>query len=169
MPDNPYAPPAVAVLPPAKQSIWTKELKSARTILIFVGVIQLIFGAFELTRIRSEFDKGIEAEVKERGPGFVVDRVKADELFEENKALIYGLGSFPLVLGVFFLVMAAIVFRFPVGVTLSSLIVYVVALVATAVVDPSQIAMGIPLKIIVIAVLAKAWKSARNARSLLPA
>jgi hypothetical protein len=169
MSDNPYATPAVAHLSPANQSVWNKELKSARTILIVVGVLQLIFGAFYLTQAREEFDKGLEAAVKARGPNLVVDRVEADRLFEENKGLVYGLGSFPLVLGVFFLVMAAIVSRFPVGVTLTSLIVFIVAHVATAVVDPSQIASGIVLKIIFIVILVKAYKSARTAKSLLAA
>src|SRR6187401_2511237 len=169
MSDNPYAPPAVALLSPANRSVWTKELKSARTVLIVVGVIQLLVGAFELSRARQEFDRGIEQAVKERGPEFVVDRAAADRLFDENKVLVYALVSIPVVLGVFFLVMAAIVFRFPVGVTLSSLIVYIVAHVATAVVDPTQIASGIILKVIFIVILVKAYKSARNARALLPA
>jgi hypothetical protein len=167
MSDNPYAPPSVAVLSPEKQTIWTKELKSARTILIVVGIIQLLLGVPSLTTVREDFDKGIEAEVKKEGPGYVVDQAKVDQLFEDNKALFYALGSIPTALGVFFLGMAALVFKFPVVVTLTSLIVFVLAHVASGILEPAEITHGIPLKIVFVVILSKAYKSARNAKALI--
>ena len=77
--------------------------------------------------------------------------------------MVYALYGVPLALGVFFLVMAMLVYRMPVGVTLSSLIVFIVAHVGDAVFEPSALLKGIILKVIFLMVLWKAWKSAKLA------
>lgn len=167
MSENPYAAPATAE--PAdlqrRQAIWTKELKSARTVLIIVGCIQVIFGAFFLSKVRSNFDEAVAAEVKKQGPEYVVDKELADAAFEEQKTLLYALNTLPLAFGIFLFVMAALVFKYPVGVTLASLLTFVTIHVADVVMDPAQIAKGILLKIIFVVVLWKAYKSARNAKA----
>jgi hypothetical protein len=81
--------------------------------------------------------------------------------------MLYGLNSIPAAAGVFFLIMATIVFRYPIAVTLSSLIVYIAAHIAFGIEDPTNLRKGIFLKILVIAVLWKAFQSARTAKAAL--
>jgi len=169
MSDNPYAAPSTPIVSPQQQAIYTKELKSARMILIVVGVIQLLFGIFYATQARSTFDEAVQEEVKAMGPGYQVDQAKLEAAWEERKGIMYAASAVPLILAVFFFVMAAFVYRKPVGITLTSLIVFVTAHVADAVVEPSQIYKGILLKIIFIAILWKAYQSARSAKAALAA
>ena len=163
MSDNPYAAPSAPITSPKNEAIYTKELKSARNILIVVGIIQLLFGAFYISQARKTFDEQVAAEVKGMGADYTVDKEKLDVAWEEQKSLWLGLCAVPVGLGVFFLVMAALVYRMPVGVTLTSLIVFVVAHLADAAFDPSSLLKGLILKIIFLSVLWKAWKSAKLA------
>jgi uncharacterized membrane protein YwzB len=163
---NPYSPPESTHLSPAKQALRTKELKSARIILIVVGVIQLLFAVYALYNIRSEFDKAVAAEVRSQGPGYVVDPELADAAFEENKATMYAANSVPLALGLVFLILSVFVYRYPVGVTLTGLILFILAHVGDAIVDPSQLFKGIILKVIFISILWKAYQSARSAKAI---
>lgn len=166
MSTDPYVTPASASvsLSPQKQAIWTKELKSARTILIVVGVLQILFGLFYLTQVKSQVEEASRKEIAS-SPGYVFDQQKFDEEFEKEKPMMYALASVPLVVGVFFLIMSALVFKFPVGVTLASLIVFVLVHLADAIYDPTAIARGIILKIIFLVVLWKAYQSAKKARA----
>ena len=128
-----------------------------------MGVIQILFGVFFLSKARSDFDEQVTQEVKNMGPEYVVDKERLESAWEERKTLMYALYGVPLVLGVFFLAMARLVYRKPVGVTLASLIVFVVVHVGDAIFEPATIFKGILLKIIFLVVLWKAWKSARTA------
>jgi hypothetical protein len=167
MSENPYAAPSTPIVSPQKQAIYTKELKSARTILIVVGVIQLLFGIYFMTQVRKTFDEAAQAEVSAMGSGYQVDPVLLEQAWEERKVIMYAATAVPLLLAVFFFVMAALVYRKPVGITLTSLIVFIAAHVADAVMEPSQIYKGILLKIIFIAILWKAYQSAKTARAAL--
>jgi hypothetical protein len=163
---NPYAPSAASVMAPEKRAIWTKELKSARTLLILVGVIQLLFGAYAFYTVRDQFDEAVRAQVAQQGPGYEVDQKAADQAFDDNKALVYGLTAVPVGLGVLFLILSVFVFRFPIGVTLTGLIVFVLAHLGDALVDPSSLLKGIILKVVFITGLWKAYQSARTATAL---
>ena len=167
MNENPYAAPSATIITPQQQAIYTKELKSARTILIVVGVIQLIFGIFYMTQVRETFDEAAAAEAKAMGPGFTVDPALLEQAWEDSKGMMFAATAVPLLLGGFFFVMAALVYRRPVGITLASLIVYVLAHVADAVVDPTTIVKGILIKIIFVAILWKAYQSAKAAKAAL--
>lgn len=61
--------------------------------------------------------------------------------------------------------MAALVFKYPVGVTLGSLITFITIHIADIAMDPSSIAKGILLKIVFVVVLWKAYKSAKTAKA----
>jgi ascorbate-specific PTS system EIIC-type component UlaA len=163
---NPYSPPESTHLSPAKQALRTRELKSARIILIVVGVIQLLFGAYSLFNLRAEFDKAVAAEVKTQGPGYVVDPELADAAFEEQKGTLYAANSVPLALGLVFIILSLFVYRHPVGVTLTGLILFILAHLGDAIVDPSSLLKGIILKVVFISILWKAYQSARSAKAI---
>jgi hypothetical protein len=138
------------------------ELKSARTLLIIVGVIQFLFGVWHVSQTRAQFDEAVDAEVRKQGAGFVVDRDLADLEFEKQKVVRYSLQGIPIALACFFFIMAGLVFKFPVGATLASLIVYVLFLIGDLLLDPSGIAQGIIPKIIFVALFWKAYRSASH-------
>ncbi|HEX2750946.1 MAG TPA: hypothetical protein VHM91_23265 [Verrucomicrobiales bacterium] len=166
MSDNPYATPETMTVTPERRAIWTKELKSGRVILIIVGIIQLLLGTLSLVNFKSDLEEQKKAEVAKM-PGYYFDQQSFDAGFEEQKVLLYGLGSIPVLIGIYFFIMAALIFKFPVGVTLSSLIVFVITNAVTAYFDPTSIAKGIILKVIFLAILWKAFQSARTAKSAL--
>jgi hypothetical protein len=165
--ESPYASPSssLSALALQKQSIWTKELKSARTVLIVVGVIQLLFGAFMFSRVRDNYYNAVKKEVAKQGPEFVFDKELADQHFDTQKTLIYAMNAIPIAFGVFLFVMAALVFKFPVGVTLTSLIAFVLIHAADVVVDPPSLVKGLIMKIVFVVVLWKAFKSAQAAKA----
>lgn len=167
MNENPYAAPTATIITPQQQAIYTKELKSARTILIIVGVIQVIFGIYYLTQVRETFDEAAAAEVKAMGPGYTLDPALLEQAWLDSKGKMYAASAVPLLLAVFFFVMAALVYKRPVGITLASLIVFVLAHVADAVVDPATIVKGILIKIIFVVILLKAYQSAKAAKAAL--
>jgi hypothetical protein len=68
-------------------------------------------------------------------------------------------GSF-LVVGIVFIICGVLVYRFPVACTVSSLVLYILAALATAALDPSTLAQGIVIKVIIIVALFKAVQAA---------
>lgn len=169
MPDNPYATPESMPRPvsPRNRIIWKRELRVARVILILIGLIQLGLGVYLVVRFKSSSEEASRAKVASMGPGYYFDQTKFEEEFEEVKVTAYARASIPALFGVYLLVMAALVFKFPVGATLSSVILCLLGHVADLFISQSAFYQGILIKILFIAILWKAFQSARTARAAL--
>jgi hypothetical protein len=134
------------------QAARSKQLKVARIILAFIGVITLAFAIYQIAAAPQIARNAIQAEMQKRGP-LIVDV----EAVVRNIRL---LGIINIVLGVLYLVFAVIVYLFPVAVTIVALVLYVGINVTNAVIDPHTIYQGLILKVVFIVCLAKAIQAA---------
>lgn len=109
-----------------------KKLRLARIIFFLVGGLTIIVNLFDISTIRSTFQQAVQKEIqKQGGPGMVqVDRAVLQR--EEDNAFALGCaldGAF-IFAGVIFLVLGALVYRFPVPVTIFGLVWYLLTLAA---------------------------------------
>ncbi len=85
-----------------------------------------------------------------------VEQVRQDAMI--SGYLIYGL---PALLGALFVVFGLIIKQYPVPITITSLVLYILAMAAFGLLEPASLATGIVIKIIVIFGLYRAIKAAR--------
>ncbi|MGE3805875.1 MAG: hypothetical protein AB7K24_14465 [Gemmataceae bacterium] len=157
--DDPFAPGAPKLGSLAQQARG-KKLDSARAILYVVGALFVILNLALLLNARNEMKQVIQKEVQKLGPGMIVDQAKAAEV--ENTGvrilrIIYG--SF-VALGVVFIIFGAMVKSYPVPITITALVLFLGYQALIVFFDPSNLAKGIILKVIVIVGLVKAIQAA---------
>lgn len=112
--------------------------------LLFIGVLTLAFNAFLFANATAEITKlGLQGEDFDRVLGLV--------------RLIYGAG---IALGVVFCVCGILVTKFPVPLTILSLVLYVGATAGFAFLAPASLLQGIIFKIIIIVALGKSVQTA---------
>ncbi len=169
MVENPYATPDSPAVTPQRKAIWTKELKSARTILILIGVLQLLGGIYAVSTAKSDAETAIRNSIASKGATYRFDQEKFEEFFEEQKMMIYGIASVPVITGACFCVMAILIFRFPIGATLSALLLYLALQGYGLWLNDGEISKAYILKIFFLIALVKAFQSARAARAAIPA
>jgi hypothetical protein len=153
--ENPFTPPAAPTLKPLgslAQSARGKELKQAQGILIAIGLLTLAISGFHLYNLPNEIAQAIEQ-----------NKIGADDVDRFRQAvtasgyLIYGL---PALLGVVFVIFGTIIKSYPVPITITSLLLYIVATVAFGFLNPAVLLQGLIMKIIIVVALARAIKAA---------
>ena len=143
------------------QSARKQSLRSARGILIFVGVMTALLNLFMLTQSESEVDQAIVAEL--RTAGLKESQVDKEVLTEARGGalrwvrLIYG-GA--IALGVVFVTLGAFIYRAPVAITVTGMVLYVAFTIVFAVMDPSSLVRGVIMKIIIVVAMVKAISAA---------
>lgn len=147
------------------------QLKQARIIFFLVGGLTIVMNIFDITQIRPNFQKAVEKEIqKQGGPGMVqIDRAILQT--EEDNAFLLGSaidGAFILT-GVVFLILGALVYRFPVPATIVGLVLYLLTqgaglLIVIAIGEPDFVkkyaSSGLYFKIFIIIGLIASIKSA---------
>jgi hypothetical protein len=143
------------------QSARTKQLKTARGILFFVGILTVIANAALVWFAQAVVDSQIEAELKTlRAQQMVIDQAAVDEFREQavrTTRLVNGIAVF---IGFLFIVGAVKVYSYPVPVTVTSLILYIGCWAVFGVLDPTTLARGWIIKLLVAAGLFKAVQAA---------
>lgn len=142
------------------QSARLKELNSARWALIIVGVLVIGVNIFEMVNLRSLVREAFQKEIRNLGPGAIVDQAQLRRL--EDSAVRIGtiIGAGAIVLGVVFLILGLLVRRFPVPITITGLVLFLIYQGALIVLDINNLYRGIILKVIVLVVLVKAIQAA---------
>ena len=143
------------------QAARTKQLKTARGVLYFVGVLTVIvnvaFCVFAEPIVNSQIDK----EVSDlRAQGMEIDEVKLAEIRKDairGTQVANGIGA---ILGVVFIACGAMVYKYPVPATILSLVLYIGSAAAFGALDPSTLARGWFIKIIIVVALFKAVQAA---------
>jgi hypothetical protein len=157
---NPYTrptAPAVKPLGSLAQAARGSELTQAQRILVAIGALTLAVNGFFLFNLQNEIQQAIQQ-----------NQIDPSEVEQVRQAatisgyLIYGL---PALLGLVFIVFGLIIKRFPVPITVTSLILYLLAAGAFAFLDPKTLFQGLVLKVIVIFALIRAIKAALAFRS----
>jgi hypothetical protein len=150
------------------QSARTKHIKHARIILMFIGFLTIFANLVVVVQIRDLVHRQVQAEVqKTRGEGMEVDEEKVKEL-EEATIRAAEIGCYlALGVGILFVILGLFTRTHPVSTTVLGLVIYS-SLAALELISGFAagggvavvVSLGMIIKFIVIAVLAKAVRSA---------
>jgi hypothetical protein len=143
------------------QSARSKQLKSARAILYFVGIITVVVNAgfvfFADAIVASQIDREV-AELRRQGA--IIDEEKVAEVRATSVQSVRLSNSIAILIGGVFLVCGALVYRYPVPTTIISLVLYLGAQAAYGAIDPTTLARGWIVKILIVVGLVKAVQAA---------
>jgi len=154
--NNPYQPPVAQTQVPLgslAQAARGNQLKAAQRILIVIGVLTMALNGFGLYNLSKEIQQAIQQ--NQVGPA---DVEQFRQVARISGYLVYGLAAF---LGLLFVVFGLIIKQFPVPITITSLVLYMLATAAFGLLDPTTLLRGIVMKIIIIVALFQAIKAAR--------
>jgi len=143
------------------QAARSKQLHSARTILLVVGILTVLVNGFFVFMAKSMVEKQFETDLADlRRQGMVIDDSKVEELREgaiSSTRLINGIG---LALGMVFIFLGANVKKYPIPMTITGLILYLGSAAVFGLIDPTTLVRGIIIKILIVVGLFKAVQSA---------
>lgn len=136
-----------------------KHLRGAKIAIFFVGVLSVGFNAFVFHMI-SENESKLEADIAslQRNPTMVVDESKVQEARGQIASARMLTTGF-LLAGVAILVLGFLVNAHPYKAPMIALAIYIVCLLIGMAVDPTSIAKGIVIKLIIIYALYRGMKS----------
>jgi hypothetical protein len=154
------APARPVALGSLSQSARSKQLGSARGILLFVGVLTVIVNGVFLYLAQKSVDEAIEAEIKKLPAGYVADPDKVAEVREQGLRALRLFNGGGMVLGVIFVACGLLVTRYPVPATVTGLVLYLGGNAVFMYLDPSTMARGLPMKVIIVIALFKAVQAA---------
>jgi hypothetical protein len=144
-----------------------KQLKTARWILIVLGLLQIGLSLFFILNarnlVRQQFDKEVAAL---RGQGLQIDEVELKKLEDEATGQTQLLNIGGLIGGISFIALGALVFQYPVVCTVTGLVLYIGLVAVFGFItylsegDPSVFFKGFIIKILIIVGLFKAIQAA---------
>jgi hypothetical protein len=154
----------MSTLPPLgslAQSARSRQLKSARGILLFIGVLTVVVAGGMISLARSQVDNVIKTELdKIRAPGVTINAEKVEQWRSKALRSTYLMHGVSLALGVVFIVLGILVRKYPVPITITALVLYVGAGAIFGLIDPKSLAAGVVVKVIIILALVKSIQSA---------
>lgn len=143
------------------QAARGKQLRTARGILLFIGVLTVVANGIFFAIAESQVDKALDEEVQQaRRQGMMVDQVKLKEIRADAIRFVKLLQGVGIALGVVFIIFGFLVYSYPVPITITSLILYIGAGAVFGAIDPGTLLQGIIIKIIIIVALAKSIQAA---------
>ncbi len=143
------------------QSARKNQLKTARGILLAIGVLTVIVNMFFVVGAESLVKQKFDEEVQQgQRKGLVFDQRKLAELQEQAVTLTRLINGGGAALGVLFIVFGLIVDKYPVPITIISLVLYIGAAAVFGLISPETLIQGIIIKIIIIVAMAKSIQSA---------
>jgi len=143
------------------QQARVKQLKSAKWILIIIGVLMTvghgIFFVMAESMVKAKFDK----EVKNiQARGMEIDQVALAELsgsaVRSARVIMGGM----MAIGIGLIVLGLFVYQYPLFCTVTGLVIYIGVQALNAFFDPTTIVQGIIIKILIIVGLVKAVQAA---------
>ena len=143
------------------QKAREKNLSSARSLLIVVGVLWVIINLVSLALLSDQISKAAkEHAIASVPPGTPVDPVKIKEVEQVMLVGAYIYAGARVALGVLFIIFGLMVKMFPVPITIISLVLYVGAVAVNGLLDPMTLMQGIIFKIIIVVLLFKSIQAA---------
>jgi hypothetical protein len=148
------------------QAARSKQLRQARGLLIGIGVLTIIVNAIAIGMVRDQAKKAIDAKIAEErknvpaGMELQIDPVKVKELEDQVVRVSQLIGGALIALGVLYIIFGIVINRYPVPVTIISLVLFVGVNAVFAVIEPKVLVQGVIWKILIIVVLVKAIQSA---------
>lgn len=151
------------------QAARTSHLKSARGILLFVGITSALLNIGVATMAKSIVNEGIQRELEALPPGMVVDEAKVEEIRTtavRSTQLVSGIGA---AIGVTFIILAFLVYAYPVPTTIASLVLYLGTIAGFGYHDPDTLTRHWLVKALIVAALFKAVQAALASEKPAPA
>lgn len=143
------------------QSVHRKQLRSARQIFVIVGLLTVGVNVFGFLSSESIIDTELNKQVQDlQRQGMQVDPGKFQEIRLSTIRSAQVMSAGMIAVGVLYLIFAGTVQMYPVAITISGLVIYVAAAAAFGILDPTTLARGIILKVIIVISLVKAVQSA---------
>lgn len=143
------------------QSVRSKQLNSAKAILIVIGVISLLINGALFIFAREAVNSQLNKEVAElRRQNMIVDEEKLSEIRESSVRTSQLLAAIGSGIGITFVVLGTIVKKYPVPITITGLVLYIGCNVIFALINPENLRAGWWIKILIIVGLAKAVQAA---------
>jgi hypothetical protein len=143
------------------QQARLKSLNAARAVFLVVGLLTIGVNVIGLSQaekiVNADMNQQYEA-MRKKGVRFEARQFHELRVSTIQTAKVLSVGLIGV--GVLYLVFAATVTAYPVAITISGLAIYVAAMAVFAVLDPTQVALGIIFKIFVIIGLVKAVQAA---------
>ena len=154
-----YDPPHQPELGSLTQSVRKKGLGTARGWLIFVGIVTILWYGYQIVMFDSMFDDLVRKEQEKAQRQGMMIQVNP-EMKEEARKLVNLIAGGTIALGVVFIVLGLMVYKFPVVCTVLGLILYLGGQAVFVYMEPESLARGLIMKIIIIAALVKAIQAA---------
>jgi hypothetical protein len=151
------------------QAARKKSLKSARRILIVIGILSLLANGVMFMLAEKMVDDQIEKERKQLGPGMVFDQQKIKEIRDSQIKIQKLVSGGFVAVSIIFIMLGIMVYKAPVVCTVLGLVLYLAGWFIPIVLlflgdekeDASKALLsGIIIKIIIIVALIKAIQSA---------
>ena len=143
------------------QSARTKQLKTVRGILYFVGIVTVIVNLALVIFADKWVDMSIEEELKGlRDQHMIIDQAKLAEFKEQAVRSTRLVNGVAVIIGAVFIGCATMVYTYPVPATVISLVLYLGSAAVYGVLDPTTLARGWILKILIVVALFKAVQAA---------
>jgi hypothetical protein len=137
------------------------QIKSARTILIVIGVLTALLNAGQLGLAPGLVHKAVQEQVASQEAAGVALDDEAVQQYEQTvlRVTFLILGA-AVALGLLFIVFGVFVERAPVPITIASLVIYIGATAVYGMLDPSTLVQGLIIKVFFILGLFKAIQAA---------
>lgn len=143
------------------QSARSHQLGSARVTMYVIGFLTIAVNLTFAIFARSMVDSQFATEVKKlQAQGMQLDMQKIEELKAESVLATQISGGGFVALGVVFIILGMLVYRYPVPCTVLAMVLYLAGQAMTALADPQMLVNGFVIKIIIIVALAKAIQTA---------
>ena len=143
------------------QSARGHQLKSARGILLGVGILTVIVNVAMGFASKGMIDKEINEQIVQvQAQGMEVDPAAVEEVRNSSiRAMWVSVGLWSLT-GIVFIVLGTIVYRFPIPATIAGLVLYIGCIAVSMLIDPSTVGKGWIVKALIVAGLFKAVQAA---------
>jgi len=139
----------------------TKQLKTARGILFFVGIVTILLNIAFVLFAERVVDSQIDKEVRElRAGGNEIDDAALAGFRESAVRSTRLVNGIAVLIGGVFIACGIYVYRYPVPATVVSLVLYLGCAAVYGVIDPSTLARGWIVKILIVVALFKAVQAA---------
>jgi hypothetical protein len=143
------------------QAARVKQLKTVRAILIVIGVLTIVVNCIDIGMMKSAVNESLQKEVQAlRAKGMVEDRAQVEKIKNDAITLGYMLDGIAIGLGVLFIIFSMLVRKYPVPITILSLVLYVGSAAVFGLIVPMMLLQGIIFKIIVIVAFVKSIQAA---------
>ena len=154
------ASPSAARLGNLAQAARGKELKNARGIMLFVGIVSILANGYFFTAAASNVQEEIDKELGKLGPTFVVDPVKLAQVKSQAVRTTRLIAFGGMLLGGVFVACGLLVERHPVPITVTALTLYLGGNAVFGMLNPASLGAGWFMKIFIVIALFKAVQAA---------